>query len=76
MNGFSTSGFGILVQTNNFAIRGLIKTILTSPEYLEGRPLIRAHDRMTKQNRVDQKETAATGGSLSATVNPQLSAKR
>ena len=63
-------------QANNFAIRGLIKTILTSPEYLEGRPLIRAHDRLTKKNRVDQKETAATGGSLSATVNPQLSAKR
>ena len=64
------------VQTNNFAIRSLIKTILTSPEYLEGRPLIRAHDRMTKQKRIDQKDTVEAGDSLSAAVNRQLSSKR
>ena len=64
------------VQTNNFAIRSLINTILTSPEYLEGHPLIRAHKRKSEPNRIDQKETAEAGGSLSVKVNSQLSAKR
>ncbi|MBI2926520.1 MAG: hypothetical protein HYY24_12565, partial [Verrucomicrobia bacterium] len=63
------------VRRNNFTIRGLIKAILTSPEYLDGRPGTKASKGQialdTAKPRPQAVELAASGGSGSPAEVPR-----
>jgi hypothetical protein len=57
------------IHTHHFSIRNLIRSILLSPEYLEGRSPMRSRERLTRTN---GKASENLSSASSPTLNPQL----